>query len=209
MIPHLTIADAAAQIRLGRLVVYPTETVFGLGASPYSEIAVDTLLQVKDRSNEQGIPLIVDTTERVEELLAPESKAQQALRLELQQAFWPGPLTIVIQPSSGVSTRLARGIAAVDGSIAVRLSSHSQATRLAHATGGILTSTSANPRGKPAVVTEVELRAYFPDLPLIAGSCDVEGKPLPSTIVDVRSETLRVVRLGCISEAELAVRQRS
>lgn len=201
----LTLEDAASRIRSGQIVAFPTETFFGLAADPFSETAVKRLLELKGRPLGEGIPLLVDSSERVDMLLANETAQQRALRQRLQAAFWPGPLTLIVQPNADAAKDFIRGIPAADGSIALRLSSHIPATALANAVGGLLSATSANPRGELPAAEESLVRRYFPELAVLAGSCGAEQNKLPSTIVDVRGEQLKIVRVGCISEEELAL----
>lgn len=195
---------AATEIRRERLVAFATETFFGLAADPFSKVAVAELLALKGRGIEEGIPLLIDSELRVGELLAEETARQRRVREKLQSAFWPGPLTLVIQANNETRERLAPGVAAADGSLAIRLSSHRQATSLAEMTCGALTATSANPRGEAPPVSAEEVAGYFPEVFVLPGlSGASQGAELPSSIVDIRAEQLVLLRTGCVSEADI------
>jgi L-threonylcarbamoyladenylate synthase len=200
----LSVTDAVAAFRRGEVVAFPTETFFGLACDPSHPEAVKTLLELKGRDLGSGVPLIIDDSAQIETLLE-ESVPVGELRRRLAVQFWPGPLTIIVQPSSEWALRFQPGIRAADGSVALRVSSHPIARTLAKALGGPITATSANPHGAEPPLRSEEVRAYFPDLALIS---DVNNRSSganmkPSTILDVRTMPFKIVRHGAVAENEL------
>ncbi|MCG5502014.1 Sua5/YciO/YrdC/YwlC family protein [Ectothiorhodospira lacustris] len=135
------IADAAALIRGGGVIAYPTEAVFGLGCDPRNEIAVHRLLQIKRRLPDQGLILIgADFVQ-----LAPFLRPVDA-RLQVQaMATWPGPHTW-LWPARPDAPRWLTG---VHDTLAVRITDHPLAAALCRAADMALVSTSANLSGQP------------------------------------------------------------
>jgi L-threonylcarbamoyladenylate synthase len=191
-LPEKNIIECAASvIRKGGVIVYPTETFYGLGGDPTSEAAVQRIYRIKGRSREKPLPLIAADTEAARGFVADWPEAARCLAGEL----WPGPLTLVL-PAKPV---LAPQVVGSTGNIAIRVSSHPVARALAQAAGGLLISTSANLSEQPPIS---ELREMSPDLiSSVDGVLDAGllTGGLPSTIVDVTSWPPKLLRPGCIS----------
>jgi L-threonylcarbamoyladenylate synthase len=190
--PEATIiARAASIIRKGGVVVYPTETFYGLGVDPTLDEAVLRVYRIKERSLDKPLPIIAADTRAVVELVAEWPRKAQ----RLADAFWPGPLTLVLSATSV----LAPSIHARTGKIAIRVSSHPTARALSAAVGGLLTSTSANLSDRPA---SGDPRQISPDLVAqVDGFVDGGVLPgdRPSTIVDLSVSPPELLRLGCVS----------
>lgn len=184
-----TIRAAARTLANGGVIVYPTETLYGLGADASNELALQRLVALKGREAGKPIALLISGAEMLEDLVEEVSAAAA----DLMRRFWPGPLTIVLLARSTVSRRLTGG---GDG-IGVRVSSHPTATALVRALGRPLTAPSANPAGMRPPTRLDEALAYFGD----RVDCYVDGGALPgepaSTVVDARHE-LRVIRDGAV-----------
>lgn len=189
------IDEAAEYLREGQLVVYPTDTVYGLGASAHIAAAVERLFQVKGRPAEKGIPILLadaaDVTKVAREV--PEAASR------LMARYWPGPLTLVLPRRAG----LPEGISDNEG-IAVRVPDHALARELIRAVGGALPTTSANRSGgQPATTAAEALRIFDGQVAVV-----LDGGParlgLASTIVDCTGISPRVLRQGPISEADVA-----
>lgn len=180
---------AAAILRAGGLVVYPTDTLYGLAVDPRLPHAVERVFEVKGRPGRQALPLIVASLGQAEEVAVLSDIARR-----LAGTFWPGPLTLLAEARPG----LARGVAGADGSVALRVADHAVARGLAFTLGFALTSTSANPSGGEARQSAVEAAAE------LGGKVDLvlDGGPtrggLPSTIVDARGEPPRLIRTGAV-----------
>lgn len=181
----------------GELVAYPTETFYGLAVDPRNSVAVARLLDIKGRDVGAGISLILDSALRLDQFIASETSEIKEQRLELQARFWPGPLTLVIQPNAKARELFSPEIFAEDGSLALRQSPVVLASELAKLCGGAITATSANPRGEEPAKSAAEVQAYFPDIFVLSEYAE-HGKE-PSTIVDVRNLPFKILREGAIS----------
>jgi L-threonylcarbamoyladenylate synthase len=184
------IEQAAAVVRAGGLVAYPTDTLYALGVDPFNAAAVERLFDAKGRKAETAIPLIAADVEQIEAALGvlPEVGAR------LASAFWPGPLTLVIPSSSHLAPRLLGGRTTV----AVRVPAHPVAVALARAVGRPITSTSANRSGEEPAATPDGVLASLGeviDVLIDAGPCRGGA---PSTIVDVTCEPPGLVRTGAV-----------
>lgn len=183
------LAHAVAVLRRGGIVAYPTDTLYGLAVDPRSPTAIARLFAVKGRSAGHAIPLIASSIDEAARVGRLTDRARR-----LADAFWPGPLTLVLTSTGEVG----QGIPAEDGTVAVRVPDHPAARALAGALDGCVTATSANRSGSPPVASADEVRAAFGaaiDYVFDAGTSP--GGP-PSTIADVRDDAPRLVRAGAI-----------
>jgi len=140
------VREAAALLRDGRLVAFPTETVYGLGADARNGRAVAAIFEAKGRPRFN--PLIV----HVADLAAAEALAEFSDQARaLARAFWPGPLTLVLplKPESGLSDLVTAGL----DTVAIRVPAHPAAHALLEAFGGPVAAPSANPSGKLSPTT--------------------------------------------------------
>ena len=188
------VAAAADVLRRGGVVVYPTETLYGLGVDATNPTALACLVALKGREPGKPISVLVADETMLSVLVAEVSP----LARRLVRRFWPGPLTLVLPARPGVSDLLTGGT----GSIGVRVSSHPVATALVVAVGRPVTTPSANPAGGVPPVTVEDARRYFGttvDAYLDGGR--LPGEPA-STVVDVR-DGLHVVREGAVAAAVL------
>jgi L-threonylcarbamoyladenylate synthase len=184
------VARAAAVVRAGGIVAYPTDTLYGLAADPASRGAIGQLYRIKGRQVDQAIPLIASGIEQVEGCAGPLGPVAR----RLAERFWPGPLSLVIHAWAGLDGTVHAGLETV----AVRVPAHAVARALAAACGWPITSTSANPTGQPATA--------LPDVVRVAleGRVDaiLDAGPAPggpaSTIVDTTGTTVRLVRAGAV-----------
>jgi L-threonylcarbamoyladenylate synthase len=149
------IARAAAALRAGGVVAYPTEAVFGLGCNPRDEAAFARLFALKRRPPTQGVLLIGADFAQVAPYI--DLDALPAARLDEVRATWPGPHTWVFSRAAGVPPWIAGGHAG----IALRVTAHAPAAALCRAFGAALVSTSANPHGSPPARDAATVRGYF------------------------------------------------
>ncbi len=176
------------------MIVYPTETFYGLGADPFEPAAMERLLAIKKREPGKSVALIAADRAMAMGL----SREVPADAHRLADAFWPGPLTLVLPARPDLPPALAP-----DGGVAVRVSSHPVARALASQLGRPLTATSANLSGRPPATTVSEARAAFGDkvkVYLEGGKLDGRG---PSTVVAFHESGFRVLRAGAISDRQL------
>ncbi|MGI8661614.1 MAG: L-threonylcarbamoyladenylate synthase [Acidimicrobiales bacterium] len=185
---------ACAHLLAGRLVIAPTDTVYGLAALPSIQHATEALFAVKGRPSDVPLAVLVDSLDQALALVeAPdEPVARLAARL------WPGPLTIVLRRRVDAGVELGG-----DGAtVGVRCPDHRAVRALARSVGP-LAVTSANRHGEPTPSTADELAAIFRSsvaLILDGGTCAA----IPSTVVDGTREELRILRAGPITSEQIA-----
>jgi L-threonylcarbamoyladenylate synthase len=188
------IAAAIDAVRRGDLIVMPTDTVYGIGADAFTPSAVASLLAAKQRGRDMPVPVLVGNRRTLDGLVMAVPPAVH----DLVDAFWPGPLTIVVEQASS----LAWDLGDADGTVAVRMPLHPVALEVLEATGPMAVS-SANVSGSPAATTADEAwdqLGWLVEVYLEAGSC---GASVASTIVDVTGEVPRVLRQGALDLATL------
>jgi L-threonylcarbamoyladenylate synthase len=189
------IAEAGALLRAGGLVIFPTETVYGLGASGLDAEALAGVYRVKERPPEKGLILAVAAPEHVTQV----AREVGPLALALMERFFPGPLTLVLPARDHVPAIVTAGGATV----AVRMPDHPVALALIRACGSPVAAPSANRSGEPPPRTAAEaihsLRSRV-ELALDAGPCPLGT---PSTIVDLSTHPPRILREGAVAAAEL------
>jgi L-threonylcarbamoyladenylate synthase len=182
-------------LRRGGIVAYPTDTVYGLGASMSISGAVERVFAGKRRPRDMALPLLVADTSQVARLA---SQVPPVAR-RLMDSFMPGALTLVMPASPAVP-----GIVTAGGStVAVRIPDHPIPIVLIESIGAPLVGTSANRSGHPSPLTAAEVRAQFGDD--IDAVID-DGHPCPgteSTIVDVTAEIPVILREGAVSAEAL------
>ncbi|MFN2643586.1 MAG: L-threonylcarbamoyladenylate synthase [Burkholderiales bacterium] len=189
------IAKAVKLLKAGRLVAFPTETVYGLGADASNAEAVARLYAVKRRPAEHPVIMHFATAERAFSWTreVPESAHTLAAR------FWPGPLTLILKRSA-----LARDfVTGGQDNVGVRVPSHPVAQELLAAFGSAIAAPSANRFGHVSPTTAAHVHADLgADVELV-----LEGGPsevgIESTIVDLSHGVARLLRPGSISAGEL------
>ncbi|HPQ61033.1 MAG TPA: L-threonylcarbamoyladenylate synthase [Syntrophales bacterium] len=186
-----TLDRAVMLLREGRVLAFPTETFYGLACDGKNEKAVARLFEIKGRRFDKPVPVIIGDRGGLEGLVAEISREAE----KLMEAFWPGPLTLVLKALPTVSGRLTAG----SGKIGVRLSSHPLALRLARGLGGPVTATSANRAGEKECSSAVEVLSALGDRidGLVDGGRTPGGKG--STLVDVTVNPPAILRDGVIS----------
>jgi L-threonylcarbamoyladenylate synthase len=187
---------AAELLRGGGLVVYPTETFYGLGCDPRDPVAVDRLVRAKGRDPRRALPLLVG---RLEQLAGVVARFDDPFA-EIADRFWPGPLTLVLPAAPG----LAAPVTAAGETVAVRWTSSPAARRLLESFGAALVGTSANLTG------EVPCREAGEARRVLGARVDLvlDGGPapggLPSTLLDLSVTPPRLLREGVVPREELA-----
>ncbi len=187
--------DAAARLRSGGIVAFPTETVYGLGASVFDERALARVFEAKNRPHFD--PLIVHIADRAALATLAESVPEPAQRLA--DAFWPGPLTLVLPKRPCVPDLATAGLP----SVAVRMPRHPLALALIRQAGVPLAAPSANPFGSVSPTTADHVRAGLgerADLVLDGGPCAVG---VESTIVSLLGTRPALLRSGGIAVEEI------
>jgi len=187
--------SAGSILRRGGLVVYPTETVYGLGANALDGEAVGRVFRAKGRAADKPLIVLARDFDQLKGLVSeipPWARTLMGL-------YWPDGLTLIMS----ASTSLPRELLAGSTSIAVRISGHPVAQALLEAARVPLTSSSANRSGRPAPTTAAAARREMgARVDLIVDGGESPGDQ-PSTILDVRTESVRLVRPGRISADDI------
>jgi tRNA threonylcarbamoyl adenosine modification protein (Sua5/YciO/YrdC/YwlC family) len=188
------IAAAALAVQRGQLVALPTDTVYGVGADAFSARAVSRLLSAKGRGREMPPPVLVSAATTLDALAV----GIPAYARELVKRLWPGPLTLVCRQQSSLQWDLGD----TRGTVAVRMPDHEVALDLLARTGPLAVS-SANRSGMPAATDADGVEEMLGDrLDVLLDGGPTKGD-VPSTIVDVTSETGRLLRAGAVSLEDL------
>ena len=185
------ICKAAALIKKGGLVVFPTSTFYGIGALAFDTGAVDRVFRIKERDAHKPLLVLINSFADLVPLVR--SIPEPATRLI--KAFWPGGITLVFEAADTVAPNLT----GFTGRIGVRLASHPVASALARAVGSPITGTSANLSGKGGCSEVAELSRQIKDhvdLVLDAGKL---GGEKGSTVVDVTVAPPKILREGVVS----------
>jgi L-threonylcarbamoyladenylate synthase len=189
------LSQAIAALGRGNVIVFPTETLYGLGADALNFAAVDKVFQLKGRDPRNPIPVLVSDLLMLDALVTEISP----LAKQLIACFWPGPLTLVLPARHDIPRPLVN----TSGGVGVRISSHPLARKLVDMFGRPITATSANPSGQPAARTAAQARAYFSGLIKIFVDGGKLTSPSPSTVAEVVGEKLAIIRHGAIGAADL------
>jgi len=171
----------------GRVIGFPTDTAYGLGADPFNDSAIAEIFRIKGRPESKPILLLVDSLQMTEQV----AHAVPFLR-PVAEAFWPGPLTLIL-PAREV---LPQSVTAGTGTIGVRWPICPFATMLVNMFGNPITATSANRTGQQTCVTAAEVSEQIGEmLPVL-----IDGGELParsgSTLLDLTGETPVLLREG-------------
>jgi L-threonylcarbamoyladenylate synthase len=185
-----SVTEAAQAILAGGVIIYPTETIYGLGANALEPKIVERVYDIKERRRSNPILVLIPDRNALDELALGIPEVAE----KLMTRFWPGPLTIVFKAAPMVSRILTAGT----GKIGVRLSSDTFCTELLSICKIPITSTSANLSGDPnpnsiSTINQKVLDAV--DLIVDAGTLISQT---PSTVVDVTKGKVELVREGAI-----------
>ena len=186
---------AAQRVKDGGLIIYPTDTVYGLGCDPFNIEAVKRAFQAKGE-RKKPLPVLASDMRHVEEIA---SLSEGARRVASQ--FWPGQLTIVI-PKKSVLPNI---VTCNQNSVGVRIPRHDIALQLIRLSGGLLTGTSANKTGEKPPKTAYEAAEQLGrDVDII-----LDGGPatlgISSTVVDLTTEKPKILRRGPVKLKDVMV----
>jgi L-threonylcarbamoyladenylate synthase len=183
------IVRAVAVLRAGGAVAYPTDTLYGIAVDPRRDDAIERLFGLKGRDARAAVPLVAADTEQA--MLAGDFGPGE---MQLADAFWPGPLSIVVpaRPS------LSRGALGGHHTVAVRVPAHAVARALAAAFGFCITATSANLSGTAPAESAARVLETLPELDLLLDAGQAPGGA-PSTIVALGDGGPVLVRAGAIA----------
>lgn len=189
------LASAARAVRAGRLVVLPTDTVYGLGCDAFSADAVRSLLAAKNRGPDMPVPVLVGSWSTIDGLVLG---VPQSAR-DLIEAFWPGAVSLVLPHAPS----LAWDLGSTKGTVMLRMPLHPVALELLRDVGPMAVS-SANISGSPPAVTVAEAEEQLGEKVALYLDGGPSGEPVPSTIIDLTGDDPRVLREGAVTSAAVA-----
>ncbi len=187
--------EAGSILKNGGLVAFPTETVYGLGANAFDDVAVGSIFTAKGRPNDNPLIVHVASKEDVEELV--ESVSEKA-KLVMDK-FWPGPISIIMKKSDKIGDAVSAGL----DTVAVRMPSHPVALALIKAAGVPVAAPSANTSGKPSPTSAKHVREDMYgkiDMIVDGGRCLVG---VESTVLDLSGDEAVILRPGGITASML------
>ncbi|OBI82758.1 L-threonylcarbamoyladenylate synthase [Mycobacterium sp. E740] len=189
------IASAISALKGGRLVVLPTDTVYGIGADAFDNEAVAALLAAKGRGRDMPVPVLVGSWHTIEGLVYNVPDAAR----ELIRAFWPGALSLVVRQAPSLQWDLGDAY----GTVMLRMPLHPVAIELLRDVGPMAVS-SANISGRPAAVTAEEARGQLGELVEVYLEAGPSAQQAASTIIDLTGTDPRVLRQGPVTAEAIA-----
>lgn len=190
------IAAGVRALQAGGIIAFPTETVYGLGADAFSADAVARVFALKGRPSNNPLIVHVSGPEMARRVVSewPEDARR------LADAFWPGPLTLVLPRAEG----LPDAVTASGPTVGVRCPDHPVALALIEASGTPIVGPSANPSGRLSPTTAEHVADAFPDadLAILDGGACRAG--IESTVLDLTGDTPRVLRPGVVGPEAIA-----
>lgn len=192
--PH--VIDEATRVMLnGGLVIYPTDTVYGLGANPFDRVAIERIFKVKGRGR-KPLPVLISNLSAVSDIVTITWEAKR-----LAEYFWPGGLTIILRIKQMEEWLV--GVTQGTGKLGIRQPNSPIALMLAESIGGMIIGTSANlsgekpPRSVDEALTQLDGKV---ELALDAGPSEVG---VPSTVIDLTCDPPRIIRRGAINVSKI------
>ncbi len=190
-----SLAEIIRALRNDGIIIYPTDTFYGLGASCFSKKAVEKIYVLKNREKRKPLSIVIADRAMLDDVVS----SYPPLFQRISEKFWPGPLTLIMPASKRVPSFLQSS----EKTIGVRLPDHDWLRELIHAAGFPLTATSANLSGEKEVSDAFEAVSIFEGLvDLIVDGGATEGK-LPSTVLDLTQQKPVILREGAVLASSL------
>src|ERR1700752_4607861 len=189
------IASAISALKGGRLVVLPTDTVYGIGADAFDSAAVAALLSAKGRGRDMPVPVLVGSWHTIDGLVYTVPHSAR----ELIRAFWPGALSLVVTQAPSLQWDLGDA----RGTVMLRMPLHPVAIELLREVGPMAVS-SANVSGRSPAVSADEARNQLGEIVDVYLDAGPSQQQAASTIVDLPGTTPRILRAGPVSAERIA-----
>ena len=197
-IQNLDYEKIGAELKNGKIIIYPTDTVYGVGGIITNGETIKNIYKAKDRSFSSPLIALISSADKIEEIAVINEKNRDKIN-KLIQAFWPGGLTIILE-----SKKIVPPIMISNGkTVGVRMPDHEVALKIIESAGGILPTTSANISGEATPRSYEELDEKFKcrvDITVDGGKCPIGTA---STIIDMSSENIKILREGAISQEQI------
>jgi L-threonylcarbamoyladenylate synthase len=171
-------------------VVFPTDTLYGLGADAFSDPALERIFAIKGRPAEISLPLLVSCWDHLKTVTAQIPVAAR----QLAQRFWPGPLTLVLPKAQSLPSRVTGG----RETVAVRMPNHPVALEIIRRLDRPITGTSANRSGQQDLLDLDSVRAELADDVDYIVQSGPQPNGTPSTIIDMTAEVPQLLRQGAL-----------
>jgi len=187
------LSKAIAALRRGQIIVYPTDTLYGLGADIFNDDAVEKVFKIKKRKKTNPLSVAVANLKQIEKIAYVDDKSRCLIK-----TFLPGKLTIVLRKKNIVSDLVTGGL----DKIAIRIPDNKIALTLLSKFGPI-TATSANIHDKkpPVNIDDISMQFSVSDIAVYIDDGKLDGRP--STIIDMSQKPFKIIRKGAISEKEI------
>ena len=190
--------EIGSELKKGKLIIYPTDTVYGIGGVITNENTIKNIYKAKDRSFSSPLIALVSNANKIEEIAFINQKNKEKIE-KLIKKFWPGGLTIILE-----SKNIVPPIMISNGkTVGVRMPNHETALKIIESAGGILPTTSANISGEVTPRSYEELDNEFKkrvDIVIDGGKCPIGTA---STIIDMSNENIKILREGAISQKQI------
>jgi L-threonylcarbamoyladenylate synthase len=188
------LAAAARAVQAGRLVVLPTDTVYGIGCDAFSAAAVRNLLTAKQRGPDMPVPVLVGSWSTIDGLVLGVPKSAR----DLIEAFWPGGLSLVLSHAPSLKWDLG----ATKGTVMLRMPLHPVALELLRDVGPMAVS-SANVSGQPPAASAAEAQEQLGEKVAVYLDGGPSGESVASTVIDLTGDAPRVLREGAVKTADV------
>lgn len=189
------IRQAAEVLKAGGLVIFPTDTVYGLGANALDERAVRSVFEVKQRSFDNPLPVLIADEEELERL----AKEVPNEAKELASSFWPGGLTLVLKKSERIPSIVTAG----GDTVALRVPDHPVTLALIREASVPLVGPSANISGEEAPADTAAINPLLTEQVNVVIDAGRTPVGIPSTIVDLAQGRVRILRQGAVTKKTL------
>ncbi|MDR3259354.1 MAG: threonylcarbamoyl-AMP synthase [Fusobacteriaceae bacterium] len=197
---NISFEEIAKELTNGKLIIYPTDTVYGLGASIDNEDALKNIYNVKERDYLMPLIVLVDNFDKIEKV-AKINKNNKTFKIlkKLTDVFWPGALTVILEKKEDIPDIITSN----GNTIGVRMPKSDIALDIIKAASGVLPTTSANISGEPTPSSYGELSEEIKkrvEILIDGGKCPIS---VASTIIDITCDTPKILRLGAISKKDI------
>ena len=181
-------------IKKGGIVVFPTDTVYGIGCNPYNANAVEKIYEIKSREKIKSLPVLAYSLDTVKEIARIDTFTEKIIN-----KYWPGPLTLILE----LTDKKLKKSLNLDNKIAVRIPDSTCTLKLLEKCG-LLVGTSANISGSPPSTDPKECLKNITnyDVFLNGGTITSKGE---STIIEIENEEIKIIRKGVLKKEEIMI----
>ena len=181
-------------IKKGGIIVFPTDTVYGIGCNPYNTNSVEKIYEIKSREKIKSLPVLAYSLDTVKEIARIDTFTEKIIK-----KYWPGPLTLILE----LTDKKLKKSLNLDNKIAVRIPDSKCTLKLLEKCG-LLVGTSANISGSPPSTDPKECLKNITnyDVFLNGGTITSKGE---STIIEIENEEIKIIRKGVLKKEEIMI----